>query len=494
MARILGEIDYKLVFYYFEEISRIPRGSGHNEEIGRYLMGFGKEHGLECHQDKVGNVILIKEATPGYENAPAVILQGHMDMVCEKESGVEHDFLTEGLELNLVEGADPEESYVEAVGTTLGGDDGIAIAYALAIFAGEGFRHPRLEAVITVDEETGMDGAYGLDVTPLKGKYMINLDSEDEGVLLSSCAGGMGVQALIPAEWVDVEGVCVELRAEGLRGGHSGAEIHSNRTNANLLMARCLFDLKRSMEYHLVSVEGGRKGNAIPRESIARIVVDAGKAEELVSLLSELETCYKAELSAAEPDVRLGAVLASGEPAATKAMAPECAGRVLCQLLMAPNGVQAMSAHLPGLVESSLNLGILETGEDGVHFHYSIRSSVGSYKEHVAQKLVFFTEYLGGKAEAGGSYPAWEYKADSKLRSLMERVFEEQYGKAPAVEAIHAGLECGLITEKIPGIDIVALGPDMKDIHTPGERLYIESTKRVFDYLAAVLERFVELA
>lgn len=487
MANILQSIDYKSIFTYFEEISNVPRGSYHNEKISDYLVAFAKEHALEHYQDKLGNVIIIKEATPGYENAPAVILQGHMDMVCEKESGVEHDFQTEGLKLRVVTGEVPEETYIEADGTTLGGDDGIAMAYALAILAGDTYRHPRLEVVITVDEETGMDGAYGLDVSPLKAKYMINLDSEDEGVLLSSCAGGMKVDCALPVERVAAEGLMVQLQITGLKGGHSGAEIHNNRTNADKLLGRLLFELKNRVDYALVAVEGGLKDNAIPREASAQLLVAPSDWEELQAVVTEREAVYRAELSAADPGVKV--TLVKGQEEEAVVMHPASCLKVLHQLQAVPNGVQTMSAHIEGLVESSLNLGVMKTEEEQVKLTYSIRSSVSSLKAALAERVTFLTEFLGGEVNVHGEYPAWEYKENSDLRSMMVRIFREQYGRDPKVEAIHAGLECGLISEKIPGIDIVALGPDMKDIHTPEEKLYVESTKRVFDYLVAVLEQ-----
>ena len=481
---VLERIDYKTIFTYFEEISGVPRGSRYNEKISNYLVEFAKKHQLEHYQDELGNVIIIKEAAPGYEHAPAVILQGHMDMVCEKESGIEHDFQTEGLKLRVIEGETPEGTYIEAEGTTLGGDDGIALAYALAILAGD-YKHPRLEAVFTVDEEVGMDGAYALDVTPLKGSYMINLDSEAEGALLSSCAGGLKVDCALPVERISQEGLSVCLRIFGLKGGHSGEEINSNRTNADVLLARLLFELKKELDYNLISLKGGLKDNAIPRESSAKLQIRPEDWERLEALLAERILVYKEELSAADPEVSLQAERLAEETA--EVLTPASAIKVLHQLLAAPNGVQSMSAHIPGLVESSLNLGVLKTEENQVNLTYSIRSSVSSLKASIADKVCFLTEFLGGEASIHGDYPAWEYKADSKLRELMIRIFTEQYGKAPQVKAIHAGLECGLISEKLPGIDIVALGPNMADIHTPEEKLYVESVKRVFDYVTAVL-------
>ncbi|MBO5198948.1 MAG: aminoacyl-histidine dipeptidase [Lachnospiraceae bacterium] len=473
------DLDYKNVLQYFCDISRVPRGSGHNEKISNYLADFAKAHGLRYVQDETLNIIMYKPATPGYENHTPVIIQGHMDMVCVTAPGVEHDFENEPLELFV------EDGYLGAKGTTLGGDDGIAVAIGMALLTDDTIEHPALELLITTDEETGMDGAKNLDASLLKGRYMLNLDSEEEGSVLVSCAGGLGARTVLPIKRESASGKKVRVTVSGLKGGHSGAEIHRWRTNALLLLARYLFEVRETAEYAMISMEGGEKTNAIPCLAAADLVVDASEFEEFKEATAALLAKYQNELSAAEPDVMI--TLTEGDEGRYEIMHPNSFERMLFLLLQAPNGVQAMSAAIEGLVETSLNLGIFKAAGDSALFCYSIRSSVGTAKYFVRDRLAYLAEFMGAEFIPGGEYPAWEYKQNSPLRDLFVRVFTEDYGHAPKVEAIHAGLECGLICEKIPDIDIVSLGPDMRDIHTPKERLGIESTIRVYQFLEHLL-------
>ncbi|WP_310604980.1 aminoacyl-histidine dipeptidase [Anaerosporobacter sp.] len=482
MNRVLAEIDYKNIFKYFEEISAIPRGSGNMQAISAYLVNFAKEHNIEYIQDEVLNVIMIKEATSGYENAPSVILQGHMDMVCEKESWCNHDFEKEGLEL-VIDG-----DYIRANGTTLGGDDGVAVAYALAILSDNTLKHPRLEVIITTDEETGMDGIIGLDTTNLKAKYMLNLDSEDEGVILCSSAGGLGGTVTLPLQYEDVvdgEGI-LSIAISELQGGHSGAEIHKNRTNANVMLGRILMQLGKSKEYALADMQGGNKHNAIPREAVAKIVVAAACIEEIKKKVEDIAEDIKKELLASEPDAKVEVTIC--KDSIGKKIKKECTDKIIYMLVTAPYGVLVMSSDIEGLVESSVNMGILRVVNDKMEFHYSVRSSINSYKHYVSDRLALLAKSIGADYLMDGEYPAWEYRKESKFRDLLTDVFKKQYNYEPVVTAIHAGLECGIISEKMEDLDIVAIGPDMADIHTPKERLCISSTKRVYDYVIAVLE------
>lgn len=482
---IAEAIDYKKVFYYFEKISSIPRGSGNNQGISDYLVEFAKEHGLKYIQDKALNVIIIKEASRGKEHCPAILIQGHMDMVCEKENGCDHDFTAQALELRV------DGDFIYANGTTLGGDDGIALAYALALLEAEDLVHPRLEVVITTDEETGMGGALALDCSPLTGKYMLNLDSEEEGSFLISCAGGMTATLNLPLEWDMVSGTRMEIEVTGLIGGHSGMEINKNRTNATLLMGRMIHDLrKKGIPFSVLAMNAGKKDNAIPREAFLQII--SGRKEAGV-LLEEIQKCterYQRELLTSEPGLKIEAC--SKEDGSFRVLTMESLNRLLFLLLTAPNGVQVMSSDVIGLVESSLNLGIFYIDENHAHFSYSVRSSRDSYKEFLSDKLKTCVEQVGGTYYVRGEYPAWEYKPDSRLRELCIQVFQKQYGHKPKIEAIHAGLECGIISEKIKDIDIVSTGPDILDIHTPRERMSISSVKRVYDFLIEVLERLCE--
>lgn len=480
MNQQLLDMDYKKVFHFFSEISAIPRGSKNNTAISNYLAEFAKSHGLQYVQDEYENVVIIKEASSGYENAPAVILQGHMDMVCEKTNDCTHDFLTEGIEL-FVEG-----DYIHADRTTLGADNGIAVAYALALLEDTTLSHPRIEVVITTDEETGMDGAMGVDVSILKGRYLINADSENEGVLWTSSAGGLTSTCELPVNRISDKGVKINIAISDLQGGHSGAEIDKNRTNATKLMGRLLFELREQVGFGLIDMTGGQKDNAIPRDSSANLFLQPEDLDEFNLRFEELVKKYKTELVSSEPHLEIEATnLGEGE---YHFLHPTSFEKVLFFLLNTPNGVQVMSTDIPGLVESSLNLGVFRIEEDKAMYCFSVRSSVNSYKLHLTDKLRYMAQFLGGEFFVRAQYPAWEFKKESALREHLIKVYKEQYGNEPKLEAVHAGLECGFFAEKIPGVDIVSLGPDMHDIHTPKERLSISSAIRVYKYLEKVIE------
>ncbi|MDD5935087.1 MAG: beta-Ala-His dipeptidase, partial [Clostridiales bacterium] len=426
------------------------------------------------------NVVIYKPATAGYEAHTPVILQGHMDMVCVQEPGHNHDFEKEGLELQL------DGEWLTANKTTLGADDGIAIAYSLALLSDETISHPALEVVITTDEETGRDGAKALDCSILKGRNMINIDSEEEGNVLVSCAGGMRFSSELPLTPMEAEGTVLHVVADGLKGGHSGQEIDKNRTNAILLLARALNQLKESYDFLLIQMAGGDKDNAIPSFAECEILVKDEDAEKVLKALEDMNQVYHKELMAAEPNVKLTAN-SDGHKAIT-AIHPTQASKILFALMTTPNGIQTMSSTIPGLVESSLNLGIFDATGDTAVFHYSLRSSVSSYKYFMRDKLTMLFEFLQADTEGYSEYPAWEYKAESEFRDTFVKVFEQEYGHKPELTAIHAGLECGLISEKIPDIDIVSIGPDMQDIHSPKERLNIPSAIRVYKFLEKLLE------
>lgn len=483
---VLEKIDYKKVFYYFEEISNIPRGSKNNQAISDYLYAFGKEKGLECYQDEALNVILIKEATPGYENVPAVILQGHMDMVCEKNSDTEHDFMTEGLKLRM------DGDYIYAEGTTLGGDDGIALAFGLAMLSDESLIHPRLEMIFTTDEEIGMDGAMALDTGKLNAKYMINVDSEEEGKILVGCAGGMTSTMKLPLVREDAEGVKIKIAVKGLLGGHSGMEITNNRTNSNLLLGRLLFELSSQASFKVTSMNGGLKDNAIPRESFAEILVSQADTDEVLNKINVFYENYKRELAASEPDFELQTEV-SGTIVTEKILTDETLEKILTVLLFTPNGIQVMSSDIAGLPESSLNLGIFQMSESEAVFSYSVRSSISTYKVFLGNKLEKFISLLGGTYEVHGEYPAWELKKESELTRICKKVYVEQYKKEPEIEVIHAGLECGILSDKMEGLDIVSIGPDILDIHTPCEKMSISSVIRVYNYVTGVIEEICKM-
>jgi dipeptidase D len=487
MNQSLERLDYKGIFKYFEEISNIPRGSGNEKEISEYLVSFAKEHQIEYTQDEAFNVVMIKPATPGYENEPAIILQGHMDMVCEKRKEYTHDFLKDPIKL-IVDG-----DYLHADGTTLGADNGIAVAYIMALFTDETLVHPRLEAIITTDEEVGMHGAKALDLSKLQGKYMINLDSEEEGYILCSCAGGLTGTSTLPIKRVSVFGKKVKVSIGGLQGGHSGIDIVNNRANATKLLGRLLFDLREENSFGLIDMLGGFKDNVIPRESNAELLITTEKSEDLPAAyenmkrkIDELLTQYQKELASSEPEMNFQ-VEDLGEDT-YDVLHPSSFEKMLFMLIHMPNGVQVMSSDIEGLVESSLNMGIFKTMEDKVEFYTSIRSSISSYKYFLSNKLNYITSFLGGDYVVRWEYPAWEFKKNSPLRDHFQKIHNELYGKDMKVEAIHAGLECGLIYEKMPGIDIVSIGPDITQVHTIEEKINISSTIRVYQLMERVLK------
>lgn len=474
---VLEHLEPKNVFSFFEQMCAIPHGSGNTKAISDYLVAFAQERGLEHYQDDLNNVIIIKPATSGYENAPAIILQGHMDMVCAQAPDCTKNMDSEGLDL-FVEG-----DTVGAKGTTLGGDDGVAVAMALAILDSKELAHPRVEAVFTVDEETGMYGAFGIDVSPLQGQAMINIDSDVEGVFTVSCAGGNVSCCTIPVKRAPFEGTALTITVDGLKGGHSGVEINQGRGNASMLLGRVLRALEKKTALRIASVQGGQKDNAIPVDACAAVVVeDEQAAWEVCTAMHE---ALANELRVTDPGVRV--TVAPGQCGTP--MDQASTAKVICLLTCAPNGIQAMSADIPDLVQTSLNLGILTCTEDAVHASFCVRSSVDSQKQMLVDRLESLAAQLGGTLEVAGDYPGWEYLPESPLRQLMVDVFTQQYGHAPKVEAIHAGVECGLFAGKIPGLDCVCIGPDLTDIHTFRERIHIASLQRTWALVIEVLRQ-----
>ena len=476
---VLENCEPKRVFHYFEEICKIPHGSGNTRQISDYLVQFAKDHDLKYIQDEMNNVVIYKPGTAGYENAPTVIVQGHMDMVCEKRPDVDHDFTKDGLNLSV------EGDYVSANGTTLGGDDGIAVAYGLALLESDTIAHPPLEVFITVDEEIGLLGAVGFDCSVLKGRRFINLDSEAEGSLWISCAGGLSGISHIPVTRLEAKGEKLTVKISGLMGGHSGAEIDKNRANANSLLGKFLHGLDAKAGYELISVQGGQKDNAITRESIAELLTVKENVEAVKEYAASMQTAWREEYTGTDDGITV-TVTEEGEQDA-KVLHPTSKEKVVFFLVNVPYGVQKMSGTIKGLVETSTNIGILKTSENEVLGSSSIRSSVETARDALSDKIEYLTEFLGGEYERQGVYPAWEYRKDSPLRDKMVEVYEEMYGQKPNVVAIHAGLECGLFYKKMEGLDCVSLGPDMKDIHTSEEVLSISSTERVWKYLVKVL-------
>ena len=476
--RVLEQLEPQGVFRFFEKLCAIPHGSRNCQAVSDWCAAFARERGLERHQDQAGNVIIIQEATPGYEAAAPVILQGHLDMVCEKEPGCTKDMAGEGLDLLV------EDGCVRAKGTTLGGDDGIAVAMALAILDDQAIPHPRLEVVLTTDEEIGMLGAEALDAAPLRGRKLINVDSEEEGIFTVSCAGGSMAQCTLPVTRAPYGGAALEVTVRGLAGGHSGTEIHKGRANACVLLGRLLQAMAERTELRLVTAAGGGKDNAIAVEASAQVVVsdDAVARQAAEALAADLSREY----AAADPGLRVEAA-----PCTVRETPMDWASteRAVCMLTCLPNGVQAMSMEIHGLVQTSLNLGILAAEQTALTATFCVRSSLGSQKEMLHRRLRTLMAQLGGTVSISGDYPAWEYRQDSSLRDLMTEVFQEQYGRKPKIEAIHAGVECGILSGKLPGLDCVSIGPNLLDIHTPRERMEIASVQRVWRFVLEVLKR-----
>lgn len=489
---ILENLEPKEVFQYFEEICNIPHGSGNTAAISNYLVEFAKNKGLEYQQDELGNVIMIKEASAGYEAAPPVMIQGHMDMVAVSDRDCDIDMRTEGLRLAV----DGDQIY--AKGTSLGADDGIAVAYALAILSADTLKHPRLEVVVTVEEEVGMDGASGIDLSMCRAKRLINLDSEEEGYLLAGCAGGASFLIDYPLQFQEYEGISCCLSISGLQGGHSGSEIHKGTANANLLMARVIQGIMKLDGVHLLKIDGGKKDNVIPNAACADLLIEKASYGKVSQEFLKWQKIILGESKLRDPDVIMefksadgGSAPADGgqaETAVYKAIEDRCAKKLLSLIQTMPRGICEMSPAVSGLVETSLNLGTLTMDDQVASLGYAVRSSVASKKEELLERMILLCDAYHAAWNIKGVYPGWEYQPQSPLRDAVCGLYRKMYGKEMVVQAIHAGLECGFFAEKIEGLDCISIGPDMRDVHTTKERLSISSTERVYDFLIRLLE------
>lgn len=489
---ILENLEPKEVFQYFEEICNIPHGSGNTAAISNYLVEFAKNKGLEYQQDELGNVIMIKEASAGYEAAPSVMIQGHMDMVAVSDRDCDIDMRTEGLRLAV----DGDQIY--AKGTSLGADDGIAVAYALAILSADTLKHPRLEVVVTVEEEVGMDGASGIDLSMCRAKRLINLDSEEEGYLLAGCAGGASFLIDYPLQFQEYEGISCCLSISGLQGGHSGSEIHKGTANANLLMARVIQGIMKLDGVHLLKIDGGKKDNVIPNAACADLLIEKASYGKVSQEFLKWQKIILGESKLRDPDVIMEFKSADGglapadggqaETAVYKAIEDRCAKKLLSLIQTMPRGICEMSPAVSGLVETSLNLGTLTMDDQMASLGYAVRSSVASKKEELLERMILLCDAYHAAWNIKGVYPGWEYQPQSPLRDAVCGLYRKMYGKEMVVQAIHAGLECGFFAEKIEGLDCISIGPDMRDVHTTKERLSISSTERVYRFLIRLLE------
>jgi len=482
LEKLKGLNSYE-AFKYFKEMNEIPRGSGNEKAISDWLVSFAKEHNLKAVQDKALNVIIKKPGTKGYEKAPIIIIQGHMDMVCEKNTGVKHDFEKDPIEFIV------EEDSLRANGTTLGADNGIAVAFGLAVLASTDMPHPPLELLVTTQEETGMGGAQAIDPKNLDGRILINIDSEEEGKLLVSCAGGVREKIKLPITWeeADKSFVNCEIKLIGLNGGHSGMEINKERGNAIKLMGRFLMDLKSVIDFKMSALNGGAKNNAIPREADAVILFRENDKSIVLEKIAQWNSILKNELNSVDPDVNLAMEILSDK--VNKIFSEDTTTKALQILFLIPNGVKNMSMAIEGLVQSSTNIGVLTTSEKEIVFDSAVRSSVKTLKKAICDETIVLAEMVGATIQFKSDYPEWQYNPDSVIRNILEKVYNDINGKKPEISAIHAGLECGLISEKFGGkIDQISFGPNIYDVHTPKEHLSISSTDRTWSYLVAILK------
>lgn len=468
------------VFRFFEEIAAIPHGSGNVKQISDYLVEFAKNRNLKYRQDEKLNVIIWKDGTPGYEDADTVILQGHMDMVAVKTADCDKDMKKEGLELQT------DGDFLCAKGTSLGGDNGIAVAYALAVLDSDTIAHPPVEAVFTVDEEIGLLGAAYIDTSDLKGRKLLNMDSEDEGVFTVSCAGGATVECILSYHRAPTNARIIEIKIDGFTGGHSGVEIDKGRANANCIMGRILLNVFQNVGMRIVSANGGEKDNAIAKISEAAIAVLPETVEKTKEIIEHTFAEVKEEYQSTDPNAKIQINVM--EEGLCEAISDMATLSVVVSLATMPNGIQRMNPDMPQMVQTSLNLGILRTDEKTVTLSYAVRSSKETEKNFLIEKLRAMTEIFGGEIKVSGTYPGWEYKADSTLRDTAVKAYESLYGKEPVVEGIHAGLECGMFADKIENLDAISFGPSMKDVHTTDEKLSISSTERTWKLLVKILE------
>ncbi len=495
----INELSPSEVFSYFQEICAIPHGSGNTGMIADYCLEFAKLHGLKARKDAADNVVIFKAGSSGYEDCEPVILQGHLDMVCEKEPDCDIDMSVQSIK------ACTDGKMVWADGTTLGADDGIAVAFILAVLASDTIAHPPIQAVLTSDEEIGMLGARDLDTSELTAKRLINIDSESEGILYVSCAGGVRAECDIPVVYEDAVGwvsggeqddnasdaagngqVCFEVKISGLAGGHSGVEIHKQHTNAIRLLASLLSHASCTADFRLVSLSGGGKENAIPKEAKAVVSVRSCDATTFEQSIKESADVWMQEISATEPHAKIE--VGKADAAADKVLNFHSTENVIYALGLSPDGVYKMSQEIKGMVQTSLNLGTAYLDTDKLVYKYLIRSNTAAGKKLLLERVNTFVKHLSGNVVTMSDYPAWEYKSDSQLRKICVESFTNVYGHEPEVTSIHAGLECGILAGKMPGVDMISFGPTLESVHTPDECMDVASVERTWEYLMEILK------
>jgi dipeptidase D len=472
------------VWKHFHSLTRIPRPTGQMEEVTRFVMDFGKALNLETRQDRAGNVLICKPATKGYESAKTVILQSHLDMVPQKNADVAHDFAQDPIQAYV------DGEWVKARSTTLGADNGIGCAMMMAFIEDETLEHPAIEALFTIDEEVGMDGANGLEKGFLQGSLMLNLDTEDDGELCIGCAGGRDVNVSFrykPVTEIEKGDIAFKVSLRGLKGGHSGVQIHLGRANANKLMNRFLKEVVSNYEARIASIQGGSLRNAIPRESFVVLTIPEQLSDDLLDLVAEYEELFRNDFIGIEEGISFK-VERTELP---KSLIPE---QVQDDLINAvegcPNGVISYLADFPGVVESSLNLALVESSEDGIDVKLLVRSSSESRKDWVCSSVESLFMLAGARVVFDGDYPGWQPNAQSELLNTMERIYLEKFNQRPKVMVIHAGLECGIIQSNVEQkLDIVSFGPTITGAHSPDEAVKIDTVERSYDYLVSILSQ-----
>ena len=478
---VIENLEPKLVWKHFDEIRKIPRCSKHEEKIRKYIVDFAEKHGLESKTDETGNVVVLKPASSGMEKNPVVILQGHMDMVCEKNSDVEHDFTKDPIKLKR------EGDILTADGTTLGADNGIGLAISLAILEDKTLKHGSIEALFTVDEETGLTGAFAMESDMLTGKIMLNLDSEDFGIITVGCAGGGDSKIELPVETKSVNGnmTSINIKVSGLRGGHSGVDIHEQRGNAVKLLTRMLWKTKDDYKFYISEIKGGDKHNAIPREAYAKISIGKSEKDKFITTLKKEEKDIFEEIKPIDPKFKVD--FEDADKIKTT-MTDKSQNDLLNLLHGLPHGVEKYSYDIPDLVETSTNLATVAFNDKHVQIGMSTRSSIKSALQDLRDRIRAAAELSGAKIKEEKPYPGWKPNMDSKILALSKKIFKEMYGKEPKVEAVHAGLECGIIGEKFPGMDMISIGPTIKYPHSPEEQIHISTVDKFYKYVLKILE------
>lgn len=476
---VLEQFNLSAPFHYFEEISKIPHGSGDMERISNYCKKFAEDRGHRVIQDEDFNILIFKDATPGYENVDTIILQGHMDMVCEKVAGSNFDFKKDSLEL------DTDGINIWAKGTTLGADNGIAIAMCLAILDDKNMQHGPLEMIFTVDEENGLNGAASVDLSSLKGKKMINLDSEEDHMILTSCAGGAVIFGNVTGTFEGCQGMEYTLVLEGLKGGHSGIEIHKELGNAHVLLGRVLHHLDKQVTLNIITAQGGTLPNVIPNRAEVRILIQENQEVLFLAQVKEIESIIQNELMLNEKDFRI--TITKGGKIEEKTLTSSSKQNLLNGLMNFPSGVQHRSLSIEGLVETSLNMGVFHMKDGVITYGFNIRSAKESAKKYLMDRLTSMIEFMDGEAVLDGEYPGWEYRVESSLRDMAVEVYRETFHKEAEIGAVHAGLECGLFMDKIKDLDCISIGPNLKQVHSVNESMEIASVERVWKFLQNIL-------